>query len=55
MLAHNADLPAFAGLVTPPLSDTARDTLGWLDAAPGATVTGTGRDREAELLRTTAP
>ena len=50
MLAHDADLPRAAGLVTRPISDSAADTLAWADATPDAVQTGIGREREAELL-----
>jgi nucleoside-diphosphate-sugar epimerase len=50
MTAHDAAPSYAAGLVTRPVADTARDTLAWLRATPGAAVTGIGRDREAELL-----
>jgi hypothetical protein len=39
-----------AGLVTRPLSETARDTLLWLQENPAATVTGLRRDEEAAVL-----
>jgi 2'-hydroxyisoflavone reductase len=39
-----------AGLVTRPVADTARDTLAWIRATPGAASTGISREREAELL-----
>lgn len=39
-----------AGLVLRPLADTARDTLRWLRATPGAATTGIDRSREAALL-----
>jgi 2'-hydroxyisoflavone reductase len=50
MLAHDATPSYDAGLVTRPLADTARDTLAWLRATPDATLTGLGREEEAEVL-----
>ncbi|CAI9411682.1 NAD-dependent epimerase/dehydratase family protein [Nocardioides sp. T2.26MG-1] len=50
MCAHDPEPSYAAGLVLRPLADTARDTLAWLRATPGATVTGIGREREAEVL-----
>jgi 2'-hydroxyisoflavone reductase len=50
MLAHDADLPKEAGLVTRPVDETARDTVAWVDATPDAVQTGIIREREAELL-----
>jgi hypothetical protein len=50
MLAHDADLPKGAGLVTRPVADTARDTVAWVDATPDVVRTGITREREAELL-----
>ena len=50
MLAHDADLPQEAGLVTRPVAESARDTLAWADATPGSVRTGIGRDREQDLL-----
>ncbi len=50
MLAHD-DAPArAAGLRTRPVADTARDTLAWLRATPGATVTGLTAAEEAAVL-----
>jgi len=50
MLAHDARPSLAAGLSIRPLAETARDTLAWLEATPGAPVTGIGREREAALL-----
>jgi 2'-hydroxyisoflavone reductase len=50
MTAHDATPSYDAGLVTRPVAETARDTLAWLQATPDATVTGIGREREAEVL-----
>jgi 2'-hydroxyisoflavone reductase len=50
MLAHDADLPRAAGLTTRPVAETARDTVAWVDATPGAVRTGISGDRERELL-----
>jgi 2'-hydroxyisoflavone reductase len=50
MLAHDADLPRSAGLVTRPVAESARDTLAWADATPDAARTGIDRDRETALL-----
>ncbi|MFC6042663.1 NAD-dependent epimerase/dehydratase family protein [Nocardioides hankookensis] len=50
MTAHDATPSYDAGLVTRPVADTARDTLAWLRETPDATVTGIGREREAEVL-----
>jgi len=50
MLAHDADLPREAGLVTRPVAESARDTLAWADATPGGVRTGIGPDREQDLL-----
>jgi 2'-hydroxyisoflavone reductase len=50
MLAHDADLPREAGLVTRPVAGTARDTLAWADATPGAVRTGITGERERDLL-----
>ena len=52
MLAHDADLPREAGLITRAVADSARDTLAWADATPDAVQTGIGREREQELLET---
>ena len=50
MLAHDADLPRAAGLVTRPVSDSARDTATWVDETKDAVQTGISREREAEVL-----
>jgi nucleoside-diphosphate-sugar epimerase len=50
MCAHDPEPSYAAGLVLRPLADTARETLAWLQATPGATVTGMTREREAEVL-----
>jgi 2'-hydroxyisoflavone reductase len=50
MLAHDADLPREAGLVTRPVSESARDTAAWVGATPDAVRTGITRARETALL-----
>jgi nucleoside-diphosphate-sugar epimerase len=50
MGSHDPAPSYAAGLVLRPLAETARDTLAWLRATPGATVTGMTREREAEVL-----
>jgi 2'-hydroxyisoflavone reductase len=50
MLAHDADLPREAGLVTRPVTDSARDTAAWVDATPDAVRTGLSRERESAVL-----
>ena len=50
MVAHDVVPSLEAGLDVRPLAETARDTLAWLEATPGAPVTGIDRDREAALL-----
>jgi nucleoside-diphosphate-sugar epimerase len=50
LMAHDVAASYEAGLVTRPLSETARDTLEWLSAAPDATVTGLTRDEERAVL-----
>jgi hypothetical protein len=50
LMAHDVAASYEAGLVTRPLSETARDTLEWLRAEPGATVTGLTRDEERAVL-----
>lgn len=50
MLAHDATPSLEAGLSARTVAETARDTLGWLEATPDAPVTGISREREAELL-----
>lgn len=50
MLAHDVSPSLAAGLRPRSVADTARDTLAWLRAEPGAAVSGITREREAELL-----
>lgn len=50
MLAHDVTPSLAAGLRPRPVAETARDTLAWVRAEPGAAVSGITRDREAELL-----
>jgi nucleoside-diphosphate-sugar epimerase len=50
LMARDVAASYAAGLVTRPLSETARDTILWLRETPDATVTGMGRDREAAVL-----
>lgn len=50
MLAHDVTPSTDAGLRLRPLAETARDTLAWLRATPGATVTGLDAEEEAEVL-----
>jgi nucleoside-diphosphate-sugar epimerase len=50
MTAHDAERPRQAGLVTRPVAESARDTLAWAEATPGAVRTGIGREREQDLL-----
>ncbi len=50
LMAHDVTASYDAGLRTRPVGETARDTLAWLRAHPDATVTGIGRDDEAEVL-----
>ena len=47
LMAHDATLPADAGLRCRPVEDTARDTLAWLREHPDAKVTGMSRPEEA--------
>jgi hypothetical protein len=49
-MTHDVAASYEAGLVTRPLSETARDTLEWLRAEPDATVTGLTRDEERAVL-----
>ncbi|QIX25321.1 epimerase [Nocardioides sp. JQ2195] len=49
-MSRDVDASYAAGLVTRPLADTARDTLAWLRATPGATRTGLTQADEASLL-----
>jgi nucleoside-diphosphate-sugar epimerase len=48
--AHDVRPSLEAGLVVRPLAETTRDTLAWLEATPGATVSGIDLERERELL-----
>ena len=48
--AHDVQPSLDAGLVLTPLGETARATLDWLQATPGAAVSGISLDREHELL-----
>jgi nucleoside-diphosphate-sugar epimerase len=50
MLTHDPEPAAAAGLVSRPLSETAADTLTWLQATPGSTRTGLTRAEESEVL-----
>lgn len=50
LMAHDVGASHAAGLTTRPLSETARDTLAWLRAEPGAHVTGMTRQEETEVL-----
>jgi nucleoside-diphosphate-sugar epimerase len=50
LMARDVAASYAAGLVTRPMSETARDTILWLRETPDATVTGMDRDREAALL-----
>ncbi len=50
LMTHDVSASYAAGLVTRPLSETARDTLRWLQETPDATVTGIDRDAEAAVL-----
>jgi 2'-hydroxyisoflavone reductase len=50
MLTHDPEAAAEAGLVHRPLSETAADTLAWLEATPDAARTGLTRGEEAEVL-----
>ncbi|WP_228942655.1 NAD-dependent epimerase/dehydratase family protein [Nocardioides sp. Leaf374] len=50
MLAHDATPSLAAGLVVRPVADSARDTLAWLRATPGAPTTGLTREAEAVVL-----
>jgi nucleoside-diphosphate-sugar epimerase len=51
MAAHDVAASLAAGLRPRPVAETARDTLAWLRATPGATVTGLTAAEEAEVLR----
>lgn len=50
MLTHDAGPSLDAGLEPRAVEETARDTLAWLRATPGAKVTGLTADEEAEIL-----
>jgi nucleoside-diphosphate-sugar epimerase len=50
LMAHDVAASYDAGLVTRPLSETARDTILWLQQTPDAVVTGIGREDEAAVL-----
>lgn len=50
MLAHDAQPALDAGLSVRPVAETARDTLGWIEADPSARIVGITREREAELI-----
>lgn len=50
MLAHDWSPSRDAGLTARPIGETARDTLEWLRATPGAVVTGLTREQEREVL-----
>ncbi|WP_028643895.1 NAD-dependent epimerase/dehydratase family protein [Nocardioides sp. URHA0020] len=50
MASHDPTPSYDAGLVLRPIADTARDTLAWVRATSGSTVTGISREREAEVL-----
>jgi nucleoside-diphosphate-sugar epimerase len=50
--AHDVAASLAAGLRPRPAADTARDTLAWLRATPGALITGLTAGEEAEVLRT---
>jgi 2'-hydroxyisoflavone reductase len=50
LMAHDVAASYEAGLVTRPLSETARDTILWLQRTPDATVTGISREDEAAVL-----
>lgn len=50
MLTHDPEPGRAAGLATRPLAETSRDVLAWLEADPGAPVTGISGERESELL-----
>jgi nucleoside-diphosphate-sugar epimerase len=52
MVTHDVAASLAAGLRPRPVAETARDTLAWLRATPGAAVTGLTAAQEAEVLRT---
>lgn len=49
-VGHDVTDALAAGLRIRPLGESARDTLRWLHAEPGAPISGISREREAELL-----
>jgi hypothetical protein len=49
-MAHDVTASYDAGLVTRPVSETARDTLLWLREDPDAAVTGLTRAEERTVL-----
>jgi len=55
MMTHLAGPALQAGLAPRPIADTARDTRAWLDATPGAVVTGLTAAEELEALSTLGP
>ncbi|MFD6175394.1 MULTISPECIES: NAD-dependent epimerase/dehydratase family protein [unclassified Isoptericola] len=55
MPAHDAAPAVAAGLTPRPVEETARDTLAWLRAAPGAAVTGLTAAEESEVLERLRP
>ena len=48
--SHDPAPSVAAGLVLRPVADTARDTLAWVRATPGAAVSGMSRAKEAAVL-----
>jgi nucleoside-diphosphate-sugar epimerase len=50
LVTHDVAAAFAAGLTTRPVAETARDTLDWLRANPGATRTGLTADEEREVL-----
>ena len=50
LMAHDVTASYDAGLVTRPVSETARDTLLWLREDPDAAVTGLTRAEERTVL-----
>jgi nucleoside-diphosphate-sugar epimerase len=53
-MAHDVTPSLEAGLRLRPLAETARDTLAWVRATPGAEVTGLTRDEERTVLTSLA-
>ncbi len=51
LMTHDVSASYDAGLVTRPISQTARDTLEWLLEEPDAATTGLTRAEEADVLR----